>query len=234
MTSPGDPPPLNPLFQVGLDVRDRLCLVIGGGHEAEDKAGRLMEAWARVRLVSPDVTPALRQAADDGCLEWHERLYEPADLEGAFLVMNTVRDDEALVSSVFEAASARGILVNTYDDIPRSHFGMAALVRSGPLRVSISTSNASPSLASRLRQDLEAMFDDEVGEYLEALGRVRNVLKERVPTFAERRRLLRGLVEGAGIEGVMQLPCHWRARFQAVHDAVGQEPGQEPGTKKPG
>lgn len=218
---------LNPLFQVGLDVRDRVCLVIGGGGEAEDKAGRLMDAGARVVLVSPESTQVLEDWATQGWLEWRRRHYEPGDLDGALLVLNTVRCDTDLGDRVLADAESRGILVNTYDDVSRSHFGMAALVKAGPLRLSISTSNASPTLSRRLRQDLEGLFDAEFGEYLEALGNARAHLKETIHDFDTRRLILHGLVEGARLEGRFAVPADWRQRIEAALAATGiKKPGE--------
>ena len=210
---------LNPLFQVGLDVWGRRCLVIGGGAEAEDKSGRLLDAGARLLVVSPEVTGPLEDWGARGRLELRRRPYEAGDLDGVFLVMNTARSDPALCDEVFAACQARGILVNTYDDPGRSHFGMGALVAAGPLRVSISTSNASPTLSSRLRRDLEALFGPEFAEYLEALGRAREHVRRAVPEFAERRRILGSLVEGARLEGAVRLPADWRERVRAVLEA---------------
>jgi precorrin-2 dehydrogenase/sirohydrochlorin ferrochelatase len=208
---------LNSLFQIGLNVSERLCLVIGGGEEAEDKAGRLIDAGGRVTLVSPEVTDLLAQWASQDRLQWHDRGYQPADLDdGVFLLMNTLRGEPRLSEEVFAAAEARGILVNTYDDLVHSHFGMAALVRAGPLRISISTSNASPTLSGRLRRDLEDLFDTEFGDYLEALGQARALLKEQVPDFASRCEILHSLVEGAHLEGRFHLPEDWRRRIEAA------------------
>jgi len=218
---------LNPLFQVGLDVRDRVCLVIGGGGEAEDKAARLIDAGARVVLVSPESTQFLEDWATQGWLEWRRRHYEPGDLDSALLVLNTVRCNTDLGDRVLADAEFRGILVNTYDDVSRSHFGMAALVKAGPLRLSISTSNASPTLSRRLRQDLEGLFDAEFGEYLEALGNARTHLKETIHDFDTRRLILHGLVEGAGLEGRFAVPADWRQRIEAALAATDiKKPGE--------
>ena len=206
----------NPLFQIGLDVWGRRCLVIGGGAEAEDKSGRLLEAGARLLVVSPESTAALQEWAAAGRLELRRRRYQSGDLDDVFLVMNTVRGDPGLCDEVFAACRERGILVNTYDDPARSHFGMGALVAAGPLRISISTSNASPTLSSRLRQDLEGLFGEEFAEYLAALGRARDHVRRTVPGFRQRRRILRSLVEGARLEGEVHLPGDWRERVRAV------------------
>ena len=210
---------LNPLFQVGLDVRGRRCLVIGGGAEAEDKSGRLVDAGARLRVVSPEATAALRDWHARGRLELRSRRYQAGDLDRVFLVMNTVRSDPALCDEVWDTCRERGILVNTYDDASRSHFGMGALVGAGPLRISISTSNASPSLSRRLRQDLEGFFGQEFAEYLTALGQAREHVRRTVPDFAERRRILGSLVEGTRLEGTVRLPADWRERVREVLEA---------------
>jgi siroheme synthase (precorrin-2 oxidase/ferrochelatase) len=68
-------------------------------------------------------------------------------------------------------------------------------------------------LSSRLRQDLEGLFDTEFGEFLEELGHARVLLKELVPDFTSRRQVLRELVEGAGLQGHFQLPDNWRKRI---------------------
>ena len=96
---------------------------------------------------------------------------------------------------------------------------MGALVGAGPLRISISTSNASPSLSRRLRQDLEGFFGQEFAEYLTALGRAREHVRRTVPEFAERRRILGSLVEGMRVEGAVRLPGDWREQVREILEA---------------
>lgn len=206
--------PANPYFQVGLDVLDRPCLVIGGSSEAADKAGRLLEAGAQLRVVSPTLCPQLREWAAQGRVIHQARCWEPADLEGVWLVLNTVGDPE-LAQQVFALARERGLLINTYDCPECSNLGMAALVHPGHLRLSISTSGTSPALASRLRRNLEALFDGEFVEYLELLAQVRAHLKEsadqetRIP-------LLKELVADFRLEGKLHYPEGWRERMRKL------------------
>lgn len=202
----------NPYFQVGLDVLDRPCLVIGGGEEAADKAGRLLEAGARLRVVSPALCPQLQAWA--GHFVHLARRWEPSDLEGSFLVLNTVSDPE-LARQVFALARERGLLISTYDCPECSNLGMAALVHPGHLRLSISTSGASPALAGRLRRDLEAIFDGEFVEYLEQLAQVRAQLRESADQET-RIRILKELVEGFRLEGKLHYPESWRERVREL------------------
>ncbi len=206
----------NPYFQINLDIADRSCLVIGGGDEATEKSGRLLGAGARVTLVSPRIAPRLREWAREGRLTCHQRPFQSEDLDGVFLVVNTARSNPELTRQIFAQASARHILINSYDQPAFSNFGMVALVHPGHLRLSISTSNASPSLASRLRQDLEALFDEEFVYYLDQLAQVRQYLKEKEPDREKRMGLLRSLVADFRLEGRLHYPENWRRQMEGL------------------
>lgn len=236
----------NPHFQVGLDLAGRRCLVIGGGTEAHDKTGRLLQARAEVLLVAPELNRELHDWAATGRVHHRARRYRRGDLRGAHLVVNTVRSDAALCRRVYAQALRRRIPINTYD-LPRySTVAMAALVTCGHLRVSISTSNAAPALASRLRRDLEAILlaataapladaaatgrsdlpVSELEQFLEALAQVRSLARRRLASAAERRALLRGLVEEVRLSGALRLPPEWRRRLAAARAELERHPSR--------
>ncbi|MFC1525311.1 bifunctional precorrin-2 dehydrogenase/sirohydrochlorin ferrochelatase [Candidatus Latescibacterota bacterium] len=206
----------NPYFQIGLDVRRRPCLVIGGGSEAEDKVGRLLDAGASVTLVSPRTTDQLSDWAAEGVIAHRNRTFEPNDLTDVFVVINTVAHDADLGRQVYELSRTRGCLVNSHDCPDLSDFGMASLVAAGHLRISISTSNASPSLAARIRQGLEQLFDGEFVDYLEQLDRVRGHLKATVTDRRRRLDLLRTVVADFRLTGSISYPEEWREQMGSL------------------
>lgn len=218
----------NPHFQVGLDVAGRRCLVIGGGAEAGDKTARLLQARAEVLVVAPELNRELRAWAAAGRIRHCRRGYRRGDLRRAALVLNTVRSDAALCRRVFAQARRRGIPINTFDLPQYSTVAMAALVTCGHLRLSISTSNAAPALAGRVRRDLEAIFREGAGaeleQFLDGLGQVRELAKRRVASAAERRALLRALVEGFRLAGAVHLPPAWRPRLAAARRELERRP----------
>lgn len=207
---------INPLFQVGLDVMDRLCLVLGGGREAEEKTERLLDAGARIVLLATQLTAQLSTWADEGRLSHRPRPFAETDLDGAFLVINTVSDDPDLTRRVWEMASARNILINSYDQPEYCTFGMVALVHPGHLRLSISTSNTSPSLASRLRQDLAELFDGDFATYVDGLAAARQRVRQRVAERKTRFALLRALVRDFRVQGSLHYPPHWQRQVDAL------------------
>ena len=207
---------INPLFQVGLDVLNRTCLVLGGSREAEEKTGRLLDAGARVVLLATDLTPALAEWANTERICHCARPFAESDLDEVFLVVNTLADEPELTQRIWELANARNILINSYDQPALCTFGMVALVDTGHLRLSVSTSNTSPSLASRLRQSFEQLFDAHFASYLNALADARKRVREEVGDRATRFALWRALVRDFSIEGRLHYPPHWQRQVDAL------------------
>jgi len=201
-------------FQVSLDVEARPCLMVGGGPEAEEKSGRLLDAGARVTLVSPEATAQLESWAEAGRLTLHRRRYEDADLDGIYLAVNTVKSDPALSRRIYAGCEARRILISAYDQPEDSNFVMVALVRSGWLRVAFATGGTSPALASTLRAEFERLFDAEFGAFTEYLAEQRRRLQAALPKGPERSARLRALVNGLRVRGEVTYPQgfrEWRA-----------------------
>jgi precorrin-2 dehydrogenase/sirohydrochlorin ferrochelatase len=176
------------LFPIFLKLAGRCCLVIGAGTVGEAKIQGLIEAGAAVRLVAPRATPAVERWAAAGEISWFRRTFEPADLNGVFLVVAATNAHE-LNEHIFREAEQRGILCNAVDDPPHCDFYYPSVVGRGDLQIAISTAGHSPALAQRLRRELEQQFVPEYAEWVVRLGRVRRGLFRR-GMEPERRRLL--------------------------------------------
>ncbi|MFO7760118.1 MAG: bifunctional precorrin-2 dehydrogenase/sirohydrochlorin ferrochelatase [Desulfobia sp.] len=159
-------------FPVCLDLKDRDCLVIGGGRVASRKVKQLLACGARMTVISPELNSELTVLVDKGDISWWKRLYKKGDLDGAFLVI-AATDDPAVQSTVYEEAEEGGILLNVADAPQWCHFILPATVRRGDLTVSISTSGKSPALAKNLREQLEEQFEEEYDLLLQLLGSLR-------------------------------------------------------------
>ena len=181
------------LFPIFLKLTDRPCLVVGAGQVGEAKAEGLLAAGAAVKVVAPEATEAIRQWARAGKLNWQPRRFEPADLDGSFLVV-AATPFAPLNEAVFREAQRRGVLCNVVDDPPRCDFYYPAVVNRGELQIAISTNGQSPALAQRLRQELELQFGPEYATWLRELGRQRQILFARPLQPHERRRILHSLV----------------------------------------
>jgi siroheme synthase-like protein len=201
-------------FQASLDLEGRPCLIVGGGAEAEEKTGRLLETGALVTVVSPEITPHLAAWEQAGAIVVHHRRFEPHDLDGVYVAVNTVKSDPALSQDIYARCEAQRTLISGYDQPETSNFVMVALVRAGWLRVALATGGVSPALASTLRAQLEQVFDAEFGRFTEYLAAARERLEAEMPKGPARSEALRALVRGLRIRAQVDYPpvyLHHRA-----------------------
>jgi precorrin-2 dehydrogenase/sirohydrochlorin ferrochelatase len=177
------------LFPMFLKLSARPCLVVGAGTIAESKIASLLEAGGRVRVVAPEATPQVRSWAHANSIEWHQRPFQPDDLEGMFLVVAATSSAE-LHERIFEHATQRGVLCNIVDVPPLCDFYYPSVVQRGALQIAISTAGQSPALAQRLRKQLEDQFGPEYEQWLAQLGEARDKLFSSKLDPEERKRLL--------------------------------------------
>jgi precorrin-2 dehydrogenase/sirohydrochlorin ferrochelatase len=177
------------LFPMFLKLSARPCLVVGAGTIAESKIASLLEAGGRVRVVAPEATPQVRSWARSNSIDWHQRPFQPDDLEGMFLVIAATSSTH-LHERIFEEATRRGVLCNIVDVPPLCDFYYPAVVQRGALQIAISTTGQSPALAQRLRKQLEEQFGPEYEEWLAQLGEARDKLLSTKLDPEERKRLL--------------------------------------------
>lgn len=186
-------------YPIHLDIKDRLALVVGGGAVAEGKAAQLLDAGARVRVVSPTLTAGLDDLLASGRIEHRAALFSEDDLEGVSLVISATDDREAN-EAVARAARSRSIWCNVVDDPRLCDFITPALVVRGELQIGISTAGKSPVLAQRVKREIGELIGDEYGELLELAAAMRERAKRSIPDFSKRRDLLRAFVESEAID----------------------------------
>lgn len=170
------PTPLDDMryYPVCLDIKDRSCLVVGGGNVGTRKAKGLLAAGALVTVVSPELNPGLKALTPDP-VRWRERGYRPEDLDGMFLVFGAT-DDEALNRRIYADAGKRNMLCNIADRPDICSFILPSVVHRGDLLLAISTSGKSPAFAKKLRQDLERQYGKEYAIFLRLMGAIRKRL----------------------------------------------------------
>jgi precorrin-2 dehydrogenase/sirohydrochlorin ferrochelatase len=127
-----------------------------------------LQARARVVVISSDVSPELASMS----VEVRRRPYREGDLEGAFLAFAATNRRE-VNAAVAREAQERGVPVNVADEPSEGDFALPSTLRRGQLQVAVSTGGASPTLARRIRRELEGLFRYEWAGVVEALHRAR-------------------------------------------------------------
>ena len=97
-----------------LDIKDRLCVVIGAGKVAEGKVQQLLGAEAQVRIISPESTKFIKDLAGSGQVELIEKDYSTGDLDGAFIAI-AATDNTNINRQIRDEASAEKVLLNVVD-----------------------------------------------------------------------------------------------------------------------
>jgi precorrin-2 dehydrogenase/sirohydrochlorin ferrochelatase len=180
------------LFPMFLKLEGRKCLVLGAGSVGEQKIRGLLDCGARVVVVAPFASAAVREWASRGALTWIQRPVEMTDLDGVFLVVAATSSIE-VNHAIYREAQARAVLCNVVDDPPHCDFYYPAVVRRGQLQIAISTAGLSPALAQRIRKQLEEEFPLVYESWLEELGSRRASLFSAGGDPAERRQILHRL-----------------------------------------
>jgi len=168
-------PPYYPIF---LDIREKKCVVVGGGEVALRKVKALVEHGARVEVVSPDLCAELDRMAEDGEVHVLRRDYAEGDLAGAVLVVAATNDGD-LNAKVAEEAKTAGALINAVDDPEHCDFIVPSYLRRGDITIAISTGGRSPALARKIRTELERQLTTEYASLTTVVGEVRSELRRR-------------------------------------------------------
>jgi precorrin-2 dehydrogenase/sirohydrochlorin ferrochelatase len=181
-------------YPVFLVLRDRPCVVVGGGEVAERKALSLLEAGADVTVVSPTLTPKLAGLAHTAKINHIPRAFEEHDLTGMFLAV-AATDSPEVNTAVGRLCRKKHILVNVVAPPEESSFLVPSVVERGDLAIAISTGGASPGLSKRIRQELEDKYGREYEGFLARMAVLRKRLMDEVPDEKDRRDIMSAVLD---------------------------------------
>ena len=179
-------------YMACLDLRDRDCLVVGGGRVATEKVHGLLDCGADVTVVAPEIEDELGGTT----ARLVERRFMRSDVVGRFLVI-AATSDRGVNAEVSSAAGERSTPCNVADDPELCSFILPAIVRRDPIVVGVSTGGASPALAQRIRDDVEDLLGPQHAELARTLHELRPWAKRALPTYEARRDYFQKLVAEA-------------------------------------
>ncbi len=201
---------------VMLCVRERRCVIIGGGPVAARRADALVDAGADVHLVAPELDPAIEGLP----ITVHRRTYEPGDLDGALLVI-VATDRKQINQRVADDARQRGVLVNRTDVPDDGDLVVPAHAHHGPVTLAVHTSGVSAAAASTIRRELSDRLDPDWPTLLEAVAPYRALIQQRFADAEQRRDRLRRLTDKAAMRilkdsGVDAVKAHCDALLEGT------------------
>ena len=178
-------------YPVSLNLNDKLCVVVGGGNVATRRATGLLEAGARVRVISPSITPKLAELIKLNLnISWLNSPYgDLADLRGASLVF-AATDVPDLNLRVQEDAGSLGIFTNIASDGGLGDFIVPSSFNQGDLQISVSTSGKVPGLSKAIKANLEHGFGPEYTMLINLLEDIRKQALANPDSKTENRHIL--------------------------------------------
>lgn len=174
------------MYPIDLRLAGRTVLIVGGGQVAARRLPGLLEAGAKVRVISPVFEP---EVSENKSIVLEKGSYAPACLDGVDLVM-ACTNDPAVNAAVAADAEQRGLWCSVADDSETGDFHVPAVLRQGGMTIAVSTGGASPALAAAVRDRLAFHFGPEWGILIEELARARHILRKRVADPSVRRQIL--------------------------------------------
>jgi siroheme synthase-like protein len=162
-----------------LKLEGRQCLVVGAGKVGEPKIGSLLETGARIRVITLDASPMVRELA---------------------IVATNSR---TLNERVYHAAQRQGVLCNVVDVPDLCDFFYPSIVRRGDLQIAVSTAGQSPSLAQNIRQQLEKQFGPAYATWVAELGETRRLILASDLDKERRLELLHSLASREAFEAAL-------------------------------
>lgn len=188
-----------PIF---FNIKNRRCVVIGGGDVATRKVSMLLKADAAITLVSPDICAELKVLADENKINFLQENFKPSQLDGACLVV-AATDDVRVNEAVSLESKQRNIPVNVVDAPDLCTFTMGSIIDRSPVVIAVSSEGNAPVLARYIRTKIETMLPAGYGRIAAIAGEFREQVKAKFATTQARRRFWEGVLQGPMVERVL-------------------------------
>jgi precorrin-2 dehydrogenase len=193
---------MSSLFPMFLKLEGKRCLVVGAGKVGEPKIAGLIDAGASIHVIALEASAAVREWETTGKIKLELRAFVPEDLDGAFLAVIATASS-ALNKNIYQQAQRRRVLCNVVDVPELCDFYYPAVVRRGDLQIAVSTSGQSPSLAQKIRQQLERQFDPGYARWVAELGKTRRLVLASDLNPQRKRELLKTLASREALEAAL-------------------------------
>ena len=188
-----------PLF---VDLKNRHCLIVGGGDIAARKAGLLCKVQADVTIVAPSISVSTQALIDAKDVTWINAVFSEKLLEECSLVI-AATDNEQVNRDVYQHAKQHKIWVNVADCPELCDFILPSILDRSPIVVAVSSGGKSPILARQLRARLETLIPPAYGKLAELVGRYRSVVQKKLPKLSMRRRFWESVLQGKVADHVL-------------------------------
>ncbi|WP_156288476.1 NAD(P)-binding protein [Oceanobacillus salinisoli] len=175
-----------------LDLNEKNIVIVGGGVVAQRRVYSLVESGAFITVISPEVSEGIYIMWKQGLLSWMKKYFEPEDIHDAFLVIAATNHTE--VNQSIKQVVPADTLFNMVEDVEQGNIEFPGYFKRGKLSISVSTGGSSPILTSKIKRDLEKVYDWRYEEYVDFLYECRKLIKISSIDRNEKKELLNNLL----------------------------------------
>lgn len=179
-------------YPINLKIDDMKIVIIGGGKVAYRKCMNFLAFNKKVKVISQDFIEEFEEIKNK--IEMIKDSYDEKYIKDDFVVVAATNNKE-INREIGTYCRRYNKLVNVVDDKELSNFTVPSFVKRGDLLLSVSTGGKSPSLSSKIRKDLEEVYDESYEEYVELLGQAREMIIKNTTDIKERRKKLKELLD---------------------------------------
>ncbi len=177
---------MNRLYPVFLNLKNKDCLVFGGGKVAERKVRSLIKSKARITLIDPKASRDILALSKKHGFKIIKRNYRKKDIKGFFLII-AATDSEAVNGLIAKESAKYKIFCNVVDDPEKCDFFIPASFGVKDLKIAISTNGKSPALAKKLKNEIKNIISSEVPNLIDILAELKRNLKKKYPGARKKR-----------------------------------------------
>ncbi|MHB7920046.1 NAD(P)-binding protein [Staphylococcus hominis] len=185
-----------------IDLSQKSIVIVGGGKVATKRASTLIEYCDDVHIVSPIISPTLKELLDNEMITWSQKEFEPQDVEHAdFVVIATNNNDVNI--KVLESVPHYA-LCNHASKAQVGNVTIPSILKRGKLSISVSTNGASPKLNKKIVSRISDMYDESYEMYIDFLYESRQLIKRLSIEPSRKQDLLQHILSDEYLDEVKQ------------------------------
>lgn len=213
-----------PIF---FNIKQRHCVVIGGGDVATRKVTMLLKAQGDITIISPELCAELTELVSANKVKHIQADFSSEQLHGACMVI-AATDDESVNEAVSASAKVQAIPVNVVDAPHLCTFTMGSIIDRSPIVIAVSSEGNAPVLARYIRTKIETMLPASYGRIAAIAGEFREQVKAKFATTQLRRRFWEDVLQGPLVERVVS------GQEQAARELLSDLLSESPSTQAKG
>ena len=183
------------LLPIFVDIKDKSCLLVGGGKIAARKLKMLCKAEAKITVIATEIYTEIKTLAEQHPIEIQLREFTETDISDQRLII-AATDNADLNNKISRLAKQKDIFVNVASDFTEGDVVLPSVIDRDPIQIAITTGGASPVLARILRRNLEHCTPAAYGALANLVEHYRSSVSESISSEVERRRFWEEVLQG--------------------------------------